>query len=47
MPYCIREVEMDWGIPQVDTVRIDREAHPEDFNIFEDYDAALQFVKTL
>lgn len=23
MPYCIREVEMDWGVPQLESARID------------------------
>lgn len=45
--YCIREVEMEWGLPVLNDGRIDQQAQPRTFGIYEDYDAALKFIKDM
>ena len=46
-PYCIREVEMDWGIPQVDNNKMEEQIPPQAFSVFENYNAAVAYIKDM
>ena len=45
IPYCIREVEMKWGLPVIENPSIEYEESPQIYNIFEDYNAAVKYIK--
>ena len=42
--YAIKEVEMVWGQPAL-SYKIDQDDDPSAYFIFEQYDAALEYVK--
>ena len=41
--YAIKEVEMEWGLPQVG-LRVDMEERPDYYRIYERYEDAFQFA---
>lgn len=41
--YAIKEVEMDWGLPQVGC-RVDQDMHPEHYFVYSKYEDALKYV---
>ena len=47
MPYCIREVEMEWGLPVLEDPNIEHETQPQVYNVFEDYNAAVKYIKLM
>ena len=47
IPYCIREVEMEWGLPVLEDNRIDEELRPQTYSVFEEYDAAVRYIKQM
>ena len=47
IPMCIREVELEWGIPILSDKWIDQERRPEMYHIYENYNEALTFIRTL
>lgn len=44
---CIREVELEWGLPKLSDKTIDLERDPKMYHIYETYEEALQFIRTL
>ena len=46
-PYCIREVEMEWGVPKIEDNKIDSQIEASQFGIYEDYNAALAYIKNM
>ena len=46
-PYCIREVEMEWGLPILEDNLVEQQVRPEAFGVYEDYDAALEYMKDM
>ena len=47
LPYCIREVEMQWGLPVIQNTSIEYEVPPQIYNVFEEYDAAVRYIKQM
>lgn len=45
VPFCIREVEMEWGLPQIENKKINENARPQDYTIWEEYEDALNYIK--
>lgn len=41
--YAIKEVEMEWGLPQLG-FRADMDEHPETYHIYDTYEDAMRFV---
>ena len=42
--WCIREVEMEWGLPVVQD-HIEYDVDPSIFHIYEDYNDAVEYIK--
>lgn len=45
--WCIREVECEWGKPQIGLSFEDNAPEPEDFLLYNTYEEALMFVNKL
>lgn len=38
---------MEWGLPVIENNKIGEEARPQAYGIFEEYSAALEFIKRM
>ena len=47
IPMCIREVELEWGVPVLSDKQIDQERRPEMYHLYETYNEALSFIRIL
>ena len=45
--WCIREVECEWGKPQIGLSFEDCAPEPEDFFLYNTYEEAIEFVQKL
>lgn len=44
--YAIKEVEMEWGLPQV-SMRVDSDEYPEQYCVYSKYEDALHFAQMM
>ena len=42
-PWCIREVEMEWGVPKIQE-KVEYDVNPAIFHIYEKYEDALKYI---
>ena len=45
--FCIREVELNWGIPIIPERDITRDPHPESYYLYDNYDDAYAFLRKI
>lgn len=44
--YAIKEVEMEWGLPQLQQ-KVDQDEYPESYRVYSEYKDALKFAQLM